>query len=132
MQVRLITTERGIAENLIAPIKNQVLILKDNNSNVGSIKWDDIEVERGAVETIFEILGSLHLGDISIGVVSGVIANWMWSHLQSGTLQKPSEKIRVEVIRQHHDVTQVVRIECHSLEAMTASLSSALESENSE
>lgn len=130
MQVRLITTERGIAENLIAPIKNQVLVLKDNKSNVASIEWDDIEVERGAVETIFEILGSLHLGDISIGVASGIIANWMWSRLQSSAPQKPSATIRIEVIRQHHDITQVIRIECHSLEAMTASLSSALESKN--
>lgn len=129
MQIKLITTEHDMAEKLMIPIQNQVITLRDCDSNAGSIKWGGVEVERGAIETIFELLGSLQLENLSLGIVSGIIANWLWSFLQKSHLQKPNEEIRVEVIYINDGVTKIVKIKCNSLETMKASLSLALESQ---
>lgn len=124
MQIKLIATERDSAEKLMLPIQNQVISLTTNGSDVGSIEWGDVEVERGAIETIFEIIGSLHLESVAVGVAVEIIANWLWSFLQ-----KPND-IQVKVLVVHDDASKITHLETESADAMKASLSVALDKQS--
>jgi hypothetical protein len=115
MQVKLVTTDRGVAETLMLPLQHEVIRLGDGGPEM-RIGWGEVEVERGAVETIFEILGSL---TVSIG--SGVLASWLWTHLR-----EPG-RVCVQIIRTRQGDTETIEIDTCSLEALNASLASALQ-----
>jgi hypothetical protein len=126
MDIKLIVTDHQLAKSVMLPIQSISIILNESGLEIGSIEWGDVEVERGAIETVFEILGTLHLGSMAAGVASGVLANWLWSHLH-----KPSE-VRVEIINIHNKVANTINIETHSMDSMKASLSKVIELQNDE
>lgn len=114
MQVRLVTRDRDIAETLMLPLQREVVTLGEGGSET-RIGWGEIEVERGALETVFEILGS-----VTVSIGSGVLAQWLWSRLRD------PGRVRVEIIRTRHGATETIAIDTCSLDALKASLASAL------
>lgn len=120
MEIKLTVTDHELAEDIMVPIQSSISSLE----NFGKIEWGDIEVERGAVETIFELVGKLELGSVAVGVVSGVLANWLWSYLNK------TNNVKVEITTVHETVTKTVKLTGSKKEELENSLKEILKSQD--
>ena len=84
------------------------------------IKWDDVDIRLGAVETIFELIGVLVVaGGPALSVSTNVMASWIYDRFFKKADPKPSNGIKLFI--EKPDGTRVI-IEATSEEKIKLSL----------
>lgn len=98
-------TSHGYCEEEFKPLSNQTTSLDHDGEHV-DIKWDDIDVRPGAIETTFEIYGVLMAsGGVALSIGTSIAANWLYDRFFRQPA-KPSNRITLTVERP--DGTRVI------------------------
>lgn len=126
MKIRLYANDLDNAEEKLSVLQQTTTLLDGSSQGDIQVQWGEIEISRGAYETIFEIIGELDLHSIAIGVASGVLANWLWN------LITESKDVKVEITYLNVDVTNSVKIDFDSKEKLEEELTKILENKKIE
>lgn len=87
MRIRLSTSDYNTSKQVLQLLSECSAIGSENDQP--QIAWGEVTVRPGAVETMFELVGT-----VAASVSTGLLANWIWSLIQ----QHPRmNEVRIEV-----------------------------------